>query len=50
MNEKILLELLESQRLSRDLLSKRLDAVSERVDIANDRISNLYDHIITRTL
>ena len=50
MNEKILLELLEAQRLSIDLLSKRLDAVSERVDIANDRISNLYDHIIIRTL
>ena len=38
MNEKILLELIEAQRLNIDLLHQRLD-------IANERISNLYDHI-----
>jgi hypothetical protein len=38
MNEKILLELIEAQRLSIELLHQRLD-------IANDRISNLFDHI-----
>ena len=45
-----LLELIEAQRLSIDLLTKRLDVVSERLDIANDRVSNLYDHVIKRTL
>jgi len=39
MNEiKTLIELIEAQRLNIDLLHQRLD-------IANERISNLYDHI-----
>jgi|TARA_R110000737_G_scaffold3797_2_gene12679 hypothetical protein len=38
MNEKILIELIEAQRLNIELLHQRLD-------IANDRISNLFDHI-----
>ena len=38
MNEKILIELIEAQRLNIELLHQRLD-------IANDRISNIFDHI-----
>lgn len=43
MNEKILYELIQSQ-------SRSIELLSERLDIANERISNLYDHVIKRTL
>jgi len=43
MNETKLLELIQSQNRSIELLG-------ERLDIANERINNLYDHVIKRSL
>ena len=43
MNEQKILEIIQSQQRSIDLLT-------ESLEIANGRITNLYDHVIKRPL